>query len=110
MLKFTNEQRQQVLSEIRAELVNQPNLKPVKGVHNLTKAEWIQLAEDLGIDLSSIGTVVSDTAPQVRQAKPPKVLTEPVAKVQTEVSDIDKQLNNIMGMPLMDLRNEINDL
>ena len=110
MLKFTNEQRQQVLSEIRAELVNQPNLKPVKGVHNLTKAEWIQLAEDLGIDLSSIGTVVSDTAPQVRQAKPPKVLTEPVPKVQTEVSDIDKQLNNIMGMPLMDLRNEINDL
>ena len=57
MLKFTNEQRQKVLSSIRAELINQPHLKPVKGVHNLTKDEWIRLAEDLGIDLSAIGTV-----------------------------------------------------
>jgi len=110
MLKFTNEQRQQVLSEIRSELIRQPHLKPSKGVHNLTKAEWIQLAKDLGINLDNIGTVVSNTAPQIRKATPPKVVADPIGQADLNVSDVDKQLNNIMGMPLMDLRNEINDL
>ena len=110
MLKFTNEQRKQVLEQIRAELLHKPHLKPVKGVHLLNKSEWIPLAKDLGIDLDSIGTVVSNTAPQIRTSKPPKVVANPIGQADLNVSDVDKQLNNIMGMPLMDLRNEINDL
>lgn len=111
MLKFTNEQRQQVLSEIRSELIRQPHLKPSKGVHNLTKAEWIQLAKDLGIDLDSIGTVVSQNiGKQVRQANPPKVVANPIGQPDLKVSGIDKQLNNIMGLPVKDLRDQIGDL
>lgn len=111
MLKFTNEQRTKVLGAIRSELINQPHLKPSKGVHNLTKPEWIQLAEDLGIDLNDYGTVVSQNiGKQVRKANPPKVVANPIGQADLNVSDVDKQLNNIMGMPLMDLRNEINDL
>ena len=86
MLKFTNEQRTKVLGAIRSELINQPHLKPSKGVHNLTKPEWIQLAEDLGIDLKSIGTVVSQNiGKQVRQANPPKVVANPIGKADLNV-------------------------
>ena len=62
------------------------------------------------INLDNIGTVVSNTAPQIRKATPPKVVADPIGQADLNVSDVDKQLNNIMGMPLMDLRNEINDL
>lgn len=111
MLKFTNEQRTKVLGAIRSELINQPHLKPSKGVHNLTKPEWIQLAEDLGIDLNNFGTVVSQNiGQQVRQAKPPKVVANPIGQPDLKVSGIDKQLNNIMGLPVKELRDQINDL
>lgn len=111
MLKFTNEQRTMVLGAIRSELNNQPHLKPSKGVNLLTKAEWIQLAEDLGIDLNNFGTVVSQNiGQQVRQAKPPKVVANPIGKADLNVSGIDKQLNNIMGLPVKDLRDQIGDL
>lgn len=111
MLKFTNEQRTMVLGAIRSELINQPHLKPSKGVNLLTKAEWIQLAEDLGIDLNNFGTVVSQNiGQQVRQAKPPKVVANPIGQPDLKVSGIDKQLNNIMGLPVKDLRDQINDL
>lgn len=111
MLKFTNEQRTMVLGAIRSELINQPHLKPSKGVHNLTKPEWIQLAEDLGIDLNNFGTVVSQNiGQQARQANPPKVVANPIGQPNLKVSGIDKQLNNIMGLPVKDLRDQINDL
>ena len=111
MLKFTNEQRTMVLGAIRSELINQPHLKPSKGVNLLTKAEWIQLAEDLGIDLNNFGTVVSQNiGQQVRQAKPPKVVANPIGQPDLKVSGIDKQLNNIMGLPVKDLRDQIGDL
>jgi MoxR-like ATPase len=111
MLKFTNEQRTKVLGAIRSELINQPHLKPSKGVNLLTKAEWIQLAEDLGIDLNNFGTVVSQNiGQQVRQANPPKVVANPIGQPDLKVSGIDKQLNNIMGLPVKDLRDQINDL
>jgi MoxR-like ATPase len=111
MLKFTNEQRTMVLGAIRSELINQPHLKPSKGVNLLTKAEWIQLAEDLGIDLNNFGTVVSQNiGQQVRQANPPKVVANPIGQPDLKVSGIDKQLNNIMGLPVKDLRDQINDL
>jgi hypothetical protein len=100
-----------VLGAIRSELINQPHLKPSKGVNLLTKAEWIQLAEDLGIDLNNFGTVVSQNiGQQVRQANPPKVVANPIGQPDLKVSGIDKQLNNIMGLPVKDLRDQINDL
>lgn len=111
MLKFTNEQRQQLKADILAELNVKPHLKPSKGVNMLVKDELVQLAKDLEIDLNLYGTVVSQNiGQQVRQANPPKVVANPIGQPDLKVSGIDKQLNNIMGLPVKDLRDQIGDL
>tara|TARA_B100001248_G_scaffold80626_1_gene58518 strand:+ start:14567 stop:16045 length:1479 start_codon:yes stop_codon:yes gene_type:complete len=106
-IKFTSEQRQMLKAEILAELNIQPNKRPSKGVNMLIKSELIQLAIDLGIDINKFGSAM---ATKTVQPVKPTVVTAPVGQVQNTVSDIDKQLNNIMGLPLKDLRDKITDL
>ena len=73
-VKFTSEQRTALKTEIANRMKAQPTAVPGFQSHTATKAELIEAAVKLGIDVSDYGTAGWETQPHVSpsHARPPR--------------------------------------
>ena len=112
-VKFTSEQRTALKTEIANRMKDQPTAVPGFQSHTATKAELIEAAVKLGIDVNDYGSKAGETKPRV--AKPRPVASEalqPVAKAQPVVywsldSGIDAAADRLMQTPLADMRSGV---
>ena len=111
-VKFTSEQRTALKTEIANRMKAQPTAVPGFQSHTATKAELIEAAVKLGIDVASYGTEAGETKPRVAKPRPTAPAMQPVAKAQPVLdwsadSGIDEAADRLMQTPLADMRSGV---
>lgn len=111
-VKFTSEQRTALKTEIANRMKAQPTAVPGFQSHTATKAELIDAAVKLGIDVASYGTEAGETKPRVAKPRPTAPAMQPVAKAQPVLdwsadSGIDEAADRLMQTPLADMRSGV---
>jgi len=115
-IKFTSKQRSALLTEIRLRMKEEPTKVPAGfQTHTASKAEFIEAAQRLGIDLNEYSTPAESKPPRSRLETKPRL--QPIAKSQpvtdwtadTEAS-LETKTDAVMQQPIMDLRQSVLDL
>ena len=111
-LKFTSDQRTALKMEIANRMKAQPTAVPGFQSHTATKAELIDAAVKLGIDVRDYGTPAGQSQPRAAKPRPAAPAMQPVAKTQpvldwTADSGIDAAADRLMQTPLADMRSGV---
>ena len=112
-VKFTSEQRTALKTEIANRMKDQPTAVPGFQSHTATKAELIEAAVKLGIDVKDYGSEAGETKPRVAKPRPAaSEALQPVAKAQPVIdwsldSGIDAAADRLMQTPLADMRSGV---
>ena len=115
-VKFTSEQRTALKIEIAQRLKARPDALPGFQSHTATKAQLIEAAQKLEIDVMDYGTAGGDPAPRATKPRPAASTVRPVAKTQPVLdrwradSGIDAAADKMMQIPLADMRSGVVEL